>query len=71
MIFIHASYGDIKETFAGYGSFVTFVKSNAKALSTAVPPIKSPLAPCRGHNVHMDISSAPIKMIEIPPLLVC
>ena len=28
--------------------FVTFVKSNAKALSTAVPSIKSPLAPCRG-----------------------
>ena len=27
--------------FAGYGGFVTFVKSNAKALSTAVPSIKS------------------------------
>ena len=38
----------LKEIFAGYGGFVTFVKSNAKALSTAVPSIKSPLAPCRG-----------------------
>ena len=32
--------------FAGYGGFVTFVKSNAKALSTDVPSIKSTLAPC-------------------------
>ncbi|HIT61166.1 MAG TPA: hypothetical protein IAC33_08065 [Candidatus Fimousia stercorigallinarum] len=38
----------LKEIFAGYGGFVTFVKSNAKALSTAIPSIKSTLAPCRG-----------------------
>lgn len=31
----------LKEIFAGYGGFVTFVKSNAKALSTAIPSIKS------------------------------
>ena len=31
----------LKEIFAGYGGFVTFVKSNAKALSTAVPSIES------------------------------
>jgi adenosine/AMP kinase len=41
----------MEETLAGYGSFVTFVKSNAKALSTAVPSIKSAFAPCRGQNV--------------------
>jgi hypothetical protein len=29
-------------------SFVTFVESNANALLTAVPSIKSALAPCRG-----------------------
>lgn len=39
----------LKEIFAGYGGFVTFVKSNAKALSTAIPSIKSILTPCRGH----------------------
>ena len=31
---------------ARQGGFVTFVKSNAKALSTAVPSIKSTLVPC-------------------------
>jgi len=37
-----------KLIYASYCGFVTFVKSNAKALSTAVPSIKSTLAPCRG-----------------------
>jgi len=41
----------LQEIFAGHGGFVTFVKSNAKALSTAVPSIKSTLAPCGAIHV--------------------
>ena len=48
-----------KVFFAGYGGFVTFVKSNAKALSTAVPSIKSTLAPYRGYKTSEDVCSAP------------
>ena len=42
--------------FAGYGGFVTFVKSNAKALSTAVPSIKSTLAPSGGTETFTPVS---------------
>lgn len=52
---------------AGYGGFVTFVKSNAKALSTAVPSIKSPLATCGavppvGRLIFHPISSCKRKL---------
>ena len=46
----------MEETLAGYGSFVTFVKSNAKALSTAVPSIKSTLAPSGGTETFTPVS---------------
>ena len=64
----YASYGDIKEIFAGYGGFVTFVKSNAKALSTAVPSIKSTLAPSGGARRPVDVCSAPTEAERRPIL---
>ena len=42
--------------FAGYGGFVTFVKSNAKALSTDVPSIKTTLAPFGGTETFTLVS---------------
>ena len=55
---------------ARQGGFVTFVKSNAKALSTAVPSIKSTLAPCRGARRPRDVCSAPTEA-ERRPILAC
>ena len=41
-------------------------KVNAKALSTAVPSIKSPLAPCRGHNVlWTSVPHRPKQIIDL------
>ena len=46
----------IKSIRARQGGFVTFVKSNAKALSTAVPSIKSTLAPSGGTETFTPVS---------------
>ena len=56
----------IKCVRARQGGFVTFVKSNAKALSTAVPSIKSTLAPCRGVRRPGDVCSAPTEAERRP-----
>lgn len=44
----HANYGDYKKSSPDTAVLLLLSKVNAKALSTAVPSIKSTLAPCRG-----------------------